>query len=357
MSEQDLHVIIPAGGAGTRLWPLSRADRPKFLLDLTCSGRTLLQQTWDRLAPLAKTVTVVTGTHHATAVAQQLPGLPPDGLLVEPSPRDSMAAIGFAAALILRDDPDAVIGSFAADHVIRDGIAFAAAVMSAVSATEDGHICTIGIEPDSPSTAFGYIETGAALSGGGLAVHRFVEKPDAETAAAYVDTGRFHWNAGMFVARADVLLRHLARLQPSLHAGLTEIAAAWGTPAHLKTLAGVWPTLPRISIDHALAEPVATAGGVACIPAEFGWRDVGDFDALAALLPGHQVKVLGEEKHVRAIDSSGVVVTGDRFITLLGVHDVVVVDTGDTLLVTTRKCAQRVKEARDSWRTVRDDLL
>jgi mannose-1-phosphate guanylyltransferase len=353
----ELHAIIPAGGAGTRLWPLSRVARPKFLIDLTGSGRTLLQQTWDRLAPLARSVTVVTGVRHAAAVAEQLPGLSAEDLLAEPSPRDSMAAIGLATALVLRRHPDAVVGSFAADHVIGDATAFAAAVTAAVTAAEDGYVCTIGIEPDFPSTAFGYIETSDPVPSGALSVRRFVEKPDAATAAAYISTGRFRWNAGMFVARADVLLEHLGRHQPQLHAGLAEIAGAWDSSDRFDTLAGVWPTLPRIAIDHALAEPVAAAGGVACVPASFGWTDLGDFASLADLLDGNAVRVLGDATEVRAIDSSGVVVTADRAVTILGVRDIVVVDTGDALLVTTTAHAQLVREARAAWATERPELL
>lgn len=349
-----LDVIIPAGGAGTRLWPLSRADRPKFLLDLTGTGRTLLQQTWDRLAPLANSVTVVTGVRHSASVRKQLPDLLTENLIAEPSPRDSMPAIGLAAALIWRRNPDAVIGSFAADHLVGDATAFAAAVIAAASAARTGYLCTIGIEPDSASTAFGYVETGDPLPCGALAVRRFIEKPDAATAAAYVASEHFRWNAGMFVTRADVLLGHLKQQQPDLHDG---IADAWYGPGRAATLSRRWPTLARIAIDHAIAEPVAAKGGVACVPGAFGWMDIGDFASLSALLHGEDVRVLGTPAQVRAIDASGVVVTGDRAITLLGVRDVVVVDTGDTLLVTTRAHAQRVKEASEAWRATRMDLL
>jgi mannose-1-phosphate guanylyltransferase len=353
----DLHVIVPAGGAGTRLWPLSRIARPKFLLDLTGSGRTLLQQTWDRLAPLAASVTVVTGAPHAEAVAEQLPGLGAHGLLVEPSPRDSMAAIGLATALLARRHPDAVVASFAADHVIDDTEAFQESVRTAVLAAGAGFVCTIGIEPTSPSTAYGYVETADALPSGALRVSRFVEKPDADTARSYVSSGRFRWNAGMFVSRADILLGHLGEQHPRLHEGLTAIAAAWDGGDRMATLERVWPTLTRIAIDHAIAEPVAAAGGVACVPGSFGWDDLGDFAALARVLPDEPVSVLGERSLVAAVDASGLVVTSDRAVTLLGVRGVVVVDTGDALLVTTTQHAQRVRAARDAWHGRREDLL
>ena len=177
--------VIPAGGAGTRLWPLSRSHAPKFLHDLTGSGMSLLQETWARLAPLAEErFIVVTGRVHRSAVAEQLPALGSDAVLAEPSPRDSMAAIGLAAALLERDDPEAVMGSFAADHVIDDPEAFGASVRVAVEAARDGWLVTLGIEPSFPSSAFGYIAMGDELpkSPGVRAVRAFVEKPSTEVA-------------------------------------------------------------------------------------------------------------------------------------------------------------------------------
>src|SRR5688572_18814317 len=183
MSEVDhFWAVVPAGGAGTRLWPLSRSGSPKYLLDLTGSGRSLIQQTAERLAPLVgHRLLVVTGAAHRDAVACQLPDLDADALVGEPSPRDSMAAIGLAAALVERRDPDAVIGSFAADHVIADAGPFHEAVRRAVAAAADGWLVTIGITPTSPATGFGYVEVGDPLEAPD-GVHRaveFVEKPDA----------------------------------------------------------------------------------------------------------------------------------------------------------------------------------
>ncbi|CAN5332368.1 mannose-1-phosphate guanylyltransferase [soil metagenome] len=363
MAIDSFHAIIPAGGAGTRLWPLSRQAHPKFLLDLTGSGRSLLQQTWDRLVPLAglNQITLVTGTSHARSVSEQLPALPDANLLVEPSPRDSMAAIGLAAAIIGLRDPDAVIGSFAADHVIGGSEGFARAVGQAVSAAQHGYVCTIGIEPTGPSTAFGYVESGEVLgieeAPDARRIAQFVEKPDAATARAYLDTGRFRWNAGMFIARADVLLAHLAEQQPDLAAGITEIASAWDSPARAEVLERVWPDLTKIAIDHAIAEPVAAAGRMAVVPGDFAWDDIGDFAALAKLYPDHEV--LGDPALVQMIASSGFVRTHlDRTITVVGVPDVVVIDTPDAVLVTTKAHVQEVKEAVEAWRSAgRSDLL
>lgn len=357
--------IVPAGGAGTRLWPLSRATRPKFLLDLTGSGRSLLQQTADRLAPLAGGGTVVvTGVAHAAAVAAQLPQLAAADVLAEPSPRDSAAAIALAAAVVERRMPGAVVGSFAADHVVRDPAAFGAAVREAVATAREGWIVTVGIEPDRPSTAFGYIRSGAPLDVAGapsaLTVESFVEKPDAGTAAGYLAGGGYRWNAGMFVARADVLLAELARHRPALAAGVAELADAWDTPRRAEVLDAVWPTLEKVAVDYAVAEPAAAAGRVAVVPAAFGWDDVGDFAALAALLPdGAGVRVLGDACDVLGRDASGVAVPGSgRLLAVLGLDDVVVVDTPDAVLVTTRARAQDVKAVVDALRAAgRTDLL
>jgi mannose-1-phosphate guanylyltransferase len=342
-SAGQLWAVVPAGGAGTRLWPLSRAGSPKFLHDLTGSGRTLLQATHDRLAPLVgERVLVVTGVPHQDAVRRQLDLLPADQVVAEPSPRDSMAAIGLAAAIVERNDPEAVIGSFAADHVIADGDAFRACVAEAAAVARTGLLVTIGIAPTRPSTGFGYIHLGAALPGfpTAHAVEEFVEKPDAERAAQYVASGEYRWNAGMFVARASVLLDLLAREHPDLASGLRTIAAA---PERLEE---IWPGLTKIAIDHAVAEPAAAAGQVAVVPAGFGWEDIGDFAALADLVPdaGAGVKVLGDPGVVLANGSTGLVVAqGGRTIAVLGVEDIVVVDTGDALLVTTTAHAQDVK--------------
>ncbi len=335
--------VVPAGGAGTRLWPLSRQGEPKFLLDLTGVGRSLLQATVDRLQPLVDDrILVVTGQGHRDAVRAQLPTLPASAVLAEPAPRDSMAAIGWAAATIEAIDPDAVMGSFAADHVIGDIEEFGACVRRAAAAARDDWLVTIGIEPTGPATGFGYIEQGPDLADhpGVHTVARFVEKPSAQVAADYVASGRFRWNAGMFVARPRVLLDLLAVHHPEFAAALRRLASA------PETLAAVWPTLPRIAIDHAVAEPAADAGRVAVVQAGFEWDDIGDFASLHALLGanGQGMTVLGDRDQVQTVDASGLVVTHpDRLVAVIGLDDVVVVDTGDALLVTTTARAQEVK--------------
>ncbi|SPT53451.1 Mannose-1-phosphate guanylyltransferase 1 [Actinomyces bovis] len=372
-----IHAIIPAGGAGTRLWPLSRRHHPKFLLDLTGQGRTLLQGTVARLAPLTVSTTIVTGTAHVEAVSTQLPEVPAENILAEPSPRDSMAAIGLAAAVIAkRHGPDTVVGSFAADQTILDESAFQDAVRQAALLAQEGWVVTIGIEASGPSTAFGYIRSGEALDVAGAPAGRrvlgFTEKPDAATAAKYLVTGDYRWNAGMFVVKAGVLLEHLRRHRPALAAGLEVIATAWDTPSRTQVLELTWQGLEKIAIDHAIAEPVAAEGGVAVVPAAMGWNDVGGFEALTGLVAAVPdgaaagVAVLDEAEQggpaadVDAVGSRGALVasTTGRRVVLLGVPGLVVVDTPDALLVTTPERAQEVKGAVERLAAAgRDELL
>ncbi|WP_183100996.1 mannose-1-phosphate guanylyltransferase [Nocardioides pelophilus] len=342
----EFWAVVPAGGAGTRLWPLSRSSSPKFLHDLTGEGRTLLEQTYDRLVPLVDDrFLVVTGRLHAEAVRAQLPDLGADGVLAEPSPRDSMAAIGLAAAVLERraadTGEDTVMGSFAADHVITDPAAFRATVVEAVAAAREDWLVTIGIEPTFASSAFGYIQLGDALPGHARArqVAAFVEKPSVSMAEDYLASGQYRWNAGMFVVRPRVLLELLATESPAFAAGLRELAAA---PERLDEL---WPGLPKIAIDHAVAEPAAAAGRVATVPGSFGWDDVGDFDSLAGLLGDAEAcNVLGDPGLVLSQQSTGLVVPGSgRVIAVIGLDDVIVVDTPDGLLVASRERAQDVK--------------
>lgn len=348
---RDFVAVVPAGGVGSRLWPLSQPSRPKFLIDLLDTGSTLIQDTVARLAPLAEETMIVTGVRHAAAVTEQLATVAEDDIIAEPSPRDSMAAIALAAAVIEHRQGEKIIGSFAADHVIPDVAGFHAAVRVAVDAARTGKVVTIGIAPDAPSSAFGYIKAGDALSGveGAFAVEAFTEKPDEETAARMLADGGYSWNAGMFVVSTSVLLGHLARLQPTLAAGVREIAAAWGEPEQDEVLEEIWPTLTKIAIDHAIAEPVAAEGGVAMVPGDFPWHDVGDFDSLASLLTAGVDGAIriGRTAAVSLVDADGaVVVGGTKPLAIVGVDDAVVVETDEAILVTRRPAAQRVKDVQ-----------
>ncbi len=350
--------VIPAGGIGSRLWPLSRANAPKFLHDLTGSGQTLLRATWDRLSPISggDRIMVVTGRAHRAAVEAQLPELEDENVVLESEGKDSSAAIGLAAAILERRQPGVIIGSFAADHVIGDNRRFRQAVVEAIALADEGYIATIGIQPTEPAIGFGYIDCGDRIEIEGapsaLRANGFVEKPDLDTARAYVESGTYMWNAGMFIVRADRLLEQLGKTQPELLAGLLELAEAWDTPDRGVVVDRVWPRLTKIAIDYSVAEPSAREGVLAVIPADFPWDDVGDFASLAKLQAGGRksdLAILGENARVLSDSSSGIVVseTG-RLISLIGVENIVVVDTPDALLVTTAEHAQRVKSVVDA---------
>jgi mannose-1-phosphate guanylyltransferase len=366
---EDFYAVIPAGGIGSRLWPLSRADAPKFLHDLTGSGHTLLRDTWNRLEPLAgeDRIAVVTGRAHRAAVEKELPGIPDRNVFLESEPRDSAAAIGLAAAILSHREPDVIVGSFAADHVIRGTQVFEWAVQQAVAVAREGYICTIGIPPTEASVGFGYIKRGGELVVPGAPeaalVDRFVEKPDLETAKGYLADRSYFWNAGMFIARADVLLGEIAENEPHLYAGLMDLAEAWDDRDRRGPVVDrVWPTLTKIAVDYAVAEPAAEKGRLAVIPGHFDWDDVGDFASLAKLNSGGRkdhLAILGENPRVLADASSGIVVSQtQRVISVVGVKDIVIVDTDDALLVTTSEHAQRVKGVVDALKlNGRGDVL
>jgi mannose-1-phosphate guanylyltransferase len=309
---------------------------------------------------------VVTGRAHRAAVEAQLPELADSNVVLESEPKDSSAAIGLAAAILLKREPDVVIGSFAADHVIGNIQRFKRAVEEAVAAARTGYIATIGITPTEPAVGFGYIRTGAALAiqhaQSAHLVDQFVEKPDLATAKEYLAEGKYLWNAGMFISRADRLLEQLGESQPELLAGLTELADAWDTPARGAVVDRIWPGLAKIAIDYTVAEPAAKQGRLVVIPGDFEWDDVGDFASVAKLHNGGRksdLAILGEDARVLSDTSTGVVISeGGRLIALVGVTDIVVVDTPDALLVTTSANAQRVKAVVDALKlSGRDDVL
>jgi mannose-1-phosphate guanylyltransferase len=353
-----LYAVIPAGGSGTRLWPLSRAGHPKFLHALTGTQASLLQATVARLAPLAaiERTYVVTGVAHAAAVARQLPALPEANVLVEPSPRDSCAAIALAAAVIAKRDPGAVMGSFAADHLVRDPARFAEIVREAVAGALGGLLMTVGITPTRPETGYGYLRCGGQTSEGPVRrVEQFTEKPPQDVAVSYVESGNYLWNASIFVWRIEIFLSELRRQQPELYEGITRIVAEWNSPRREAVLGEVWPTLPKISVDYAVMEGAATAGLVGTVPGDFGWDDIGDFHTLGDVLPGDasgNVVVDGVDEDKPGVllhDTSGVVVVphSGRLIAALGVRDLIIVDTPDAVLVCPRGRAQEVKKLVD----------
>ena len=346
------HAVILAGGAGTRLWPASRRSRPKQLLALG-GDESLLAATVRRAGGAATGGVMVVTAHDQVAAARvEAPGAE---ILGEPAARNTAAALGLAAVFLVERDPDAVIGAFPADHHVADEPAFARTVERAFSAAERGDVIgTIGLVPTRAETGFGYLELGdsreAELGVPGVrAVTRFVEKPDAATAAAYLAGGSHLWNGGMFFVRARRLLGDIARFLPATAAGLDRIAAALrdrGAAAAADEAARVYPTLPSISIDHGLMEK---ADRVVTVPGAFGWNDIGSWDALAEVRPrdADGNTVLGDGI---VVDSRGTVVIADpgRVVAVIGCSDLVVVQSGDAVLVVPRDRAQDVRLVTDA---------
>jgi mannose-1-phosphate guanylyltransferase len=345
-----LYSTILAGGSGTRLWPLSRAGEPKFLHPLTGTDRSLLQATADRVRQLSadERIYVVTGTAHEAAIRSQLPELPAGNILVEPSPRDSCAAVSLACAVLARRDPDAIMAVFSADHLIGDEQRFAEVIRQAADTARDGYLTTVGIRPQHAEIRFGYLKLGEPLAGGARTVEKFKEKPSRDVAASYLESGQYLWNAGIFAFGVRLFLDELNRQLPHLSAGIMRIADAWDGPSRDEVLAEVWPGLEKISVDYGVLEGAAVAGQVATVPADMPWSDVGDFDSLGESLPtdesGNLVIAPQAEVVARDVKDSVVVSTTDRVVAVIGLDDVVVVDTADATLVCARSRAQEVKQ-------------
>ncbi len=339
------HAVLLAGGSGTRFWPLSRSSRPKQFLSFT-SRETLLQQTWRRVEGLASRdrIWVVAPAALARDVRRALPSLRRANLVVEPAPRDTAPAIGLACATVAKVEPSAVLGFFPTDHVIRDTRAFETSVRSAAREAAQGHLVCLGIRPDRPATGFGYLKcAGAIRAGRATDVERFVEKPDETRARRFLRSGRYLWNGGMFVWRADRFLEELARVAPGIRAAV-EATAAGRTDA--------WKHADKRSVDYAVMEK---ASGVRVVPLDAGWDDVGSWDAAARLR--EEAGAAGRDEIL--LDSPDCAVFGSgRIVALVGVPRVVVVDTPDALLVVSRDRSERVRRVVDEIRARgREDLL
>jgi mannose-1-phosphate guanylyltransferase len=346
------HAVILAGGSGTRFWPASRRHLPKQLLPL--AGRAdepLIAATVRRIEPLvpAERVWISTGAHLVEPTLAVLPGVKRSRVFAEPVGRNTAPCIGWAAATIARTDPEAVIAVLPADHFIGNEPAFRDAVATALRVAEDGWVTTIGIVPTRPETGYGYIEVGERMGEGVHAVSRFVEKPTRERAEAFVKGGRHLWNGGMFFFRADVMRSAIAKHLPELAAGLDRIDQGAARGDEARVLAEVFPTLPSISIDHGVMEKTDR---IAVVSGDFGWNDVGswqvtwemsDKDHAGNTLPAGTIAVDAKNNLVRDLTSH----PGRKRWALVGVSDLVVVETDDAVLVIPRERAQDVRAVVD----------
>jgi mannose-1-phosphate guanylyltransferase len=348
----NFYPVILAGGRGTRFWPLSRKHLAKQLLALD-GKQTMIQQTVARLLPLASAgrFWVITNNDLKHEVARQLPRLERHQMIAEPVGRNTAPAIGLAAFLLLRHEPDSVIGLFPSDHVIRDEARFRTSIERGIRIVAAGeNIVVLGIRPTRPETGYGYIEAGSPDEGDSLRVRRFTEKPDAERAAAFLAAGNYFWNSGMFLWSARTLANALREHLPKTADILEKIAATFGTAKFISSFRRLYPECENISIDYAVLEPRSSKGEQAsrifCLPADFGWNDLGSWTALhehhaAKRNPadGNLISAAG----IFTLQSEGNYIHApEKFVAAVGVNNLVIVETNDALLVTTREHAQRV---------------
>ena len=348
--------VILAGGSGTRFWPRSRRARAKQVLTLD-GERTMIQQTLDRLLPVAKAedVWVITNSLLDQTIAQQLPQVPPANILSEPAARNTAPACALAAFLL---DPDTVIGIFPSDHVVGNTARFAEVIRAGIELAASGErIVVLGVPPTRAETGYGYIELGAAVDAiNGVdtrRVKRFTEKPDRAHAEQFVASGNYAWNGGIFLWSARTLANAIREHKPQMAPLLEMIAAAHGTPEFTRIFAELYPQCQDISIDYALLEPRSAKGELAseiyCLPADFAWNDLGSWAALHEHLSrnaaeGHAANIAdGAAQPPVAIDSTGnYVFAPGKTVALLGVDNLVVVETEDAILITTRDRSQDV---------------
>ena len=349
--------VILAGGSGTRFWPRSRRARAKQVLALDGSA-TMIQQTLERLHPIAEPadVWIVTNRWLEKTIAEQMPSVAPTHILSEPVARNTAPACALTAFLLEKDDPATVIGVFPSDHVVVDGKRFAEVISAGIQLAAAGeNIVVLGVPPTRPETGYGYIEQGASVAGDDAVsirrVKRFREKPDKHTAEGFLRAGNFAWNGGIFLWSARTLANAIREHAPDMVPLMEQIVRAHGTPDFERVFADVYPHVESISVDYAVLERRSAKGeqrsNIFCLPADFGWNDLGSWASLHDhLCDSEQDNVIdGPTTSLAAIESKGnYVYAPGKMVALLGVDDLVVVETDDALLITTRERSQDVSK-------------
>jgi len=344
------YAVIMAGGGGTRLWPLSRQAHPKQTLSLF-DERSLFQTSVERLDGLfpPERILVVTVETQAQDLQEQVPVIPAENYLIEPMPRGTASVVGLAALALQQRDPQAVMAILTSDHYIRDESRFRELLKTAYDVAEDGFLVTLGVEPTFAATGYGYIQRGECIGEyDGIDVYkvlRFKEKPNEAQAKRLLEAGDHSWNSGMFMWRVEDIMKEFAHQMPALAQSLDEISTEWGSSKQKEVLQRVWPELKPETIDYGIMEG---ANKVAVIPATgLGWSDVGSWDSLFDLLEGDEngnIVMGGEHVGLDTSESLIYVTQKRRLIVTIGVDDLVVVDTGDVLLVCRKDQAQRVRQ-------------
>ncbi len=338
--------LIMAGGSGTRFWPLSRQSRPKQFLRIA-GDKSMLQLTVERLqgAVELKDIYIVTAQSQVALVREHLPQLPQDNIIIEPFGMNTAPCIGLSLAYLHgRISPDESIIVLPSDHVIKDTELFLQSLKQAEAPAKEGYLVTFGIVPDYPATGYGYIEAGEAVSEGIFSVKRFKEKPDADTAATFLKQGGFYWNSGMFYWKYSSVWAAFEQHLPQVTALLEEILFAWKHHNAGVSITDIYSRMPRVPIDIGIMEPAEKR---AVIPVDYGWSDVGSWKALADISPSDENDNCIPQKHF-ALDSRGNYVNSDKFVALIGVDNLVVIETDDAILVVDRERSEEVKKAVDT---------
>lgn len=356
----SVYAFIMAGGVGTRLWPRSRQNTPKQFLDLI-SQETMLQDSYQRLVPVIPSENILVGTAEAYVpiVREQLPDLRPENIIFEPAGRGTAPAIGLGALHILRRDPDAVMVVVTADHYIGEISRFQRAIVAAVRVAEQGHLVTLGITPSFPSTGYGYIRRGEPLQTvDGFTVYRarrFTEKPDASLAQAFLSSGLYSWNSGMFIWKVKAIMAEFERQMPVFYTQLNEISASIGAPDERATLLRIWENVENQTIDYGVME---RALDVAVIPVHIGWNDVGSWDTLMELLPADQDGNALVGDHVAVETFNSLIYSPHKMVATIGIHDMIIIETPDALLICPRNRSEEVRKVVNALKSKkRNDLL
>lgn len=340
------HAVIMAGGAGTRLWPLSRANRPKQLLRLF-EGKSLLRHSFERLAGFLdpSRISVITAEQHIGLVRAELPELPQTNLIGEPARRDTANAVCLSACLLEARDSDGVMGVFTADHLIPPQDRFRQTLERAyaVAAQEPDALITLGLTPKWPATGYGYVQRGKQLGDGVCQVAAFKEKPDRPTAERYLADGNYYWNSGMFVWKISAITAQFARHLPDSLNALRPVAASWGGPEAQNKLNRAYPKLQRISVDYAIMEK---ASRVLAVHMNCQWLDVGSLTSIADAFDKDAEGNARVAPNAMCVDAANNILISedDHLITAFGVSDLVIVHTPDATLVCRRRDAERLKE-------------
>ncbi len=346
------HAVIMAGGAGVRLWPLSRKNRPKQLLRIF-GGASLLRQSYERISALFKPeqIHVITNQNHLALVAEEIPELPAANLIGEPVGRDTANAVGLAAAVLAQQDPEAVVGIFTADHLITPMDEFCRATSKAydIAEKQPDALVTMGIRPTRADTNYGYIRRGDRIADGVFTVEQFTEKPNVAEAMKYLGSGKYYWNSGMFVWRAETVLGEIKKHLPQSHDAINEIAVAWPTEQRQQKLQSLYPTLMKISIDFAVME---RAEKVLVVEMGCHWVDVGSWPAIEAIVGADADQNISACERVMHLGSRGnIVVSEDKhLIATIGVDDLVIVHSPEATLICTKRDTQGIKELVDNIR-------